>query len=107
MKKSDMITITVRECWKQWAHLEALKLEIAIDAGLSHPTYEDLHKLIEADATYQAALSVWYGMSELADKIGIDWLNLGYHTSDIETIDARESHTRDSIHFWRLCKNPA
>lgn len=106
MKKNDMITTITRECWKQWAHLEALKVEIA--GTLDHDSYSfyELTNLVEADEGYKGALSVWYGMSELADKVGIDWLNAGYSTDDEETIEARRAHEIHNIHFWRMCKNP-
>ena len=104
MKKTEMITTITRECWKQWAHLESLKWEIVSGLENGRYTYAEANKIVEGNQEFKSALDIWFGMSELADKIGVDWLNLGYNTNDIETIDAREDYTQLSIKIWRWCK---
>ena len=104
MKKNDMITTITRECWKQWYHLSELALEIVADIEPGTLTYTELNNIIDSNRDYNGALSVWYGMSELADKVGIDWLNAGYNTNDIETIDAREARNINHNKLWKMAK---
>lgn len=107
MKKSDMITIAVREVWKQWSYLEEIKWETisGYDKGLF--TIAEADKLLEDDHAYQNALSAWYGMSELADRMGIDWLNEAYSSGDQETVEAVERHDRFSRNTWNWYKKTA
>lgn len=107
MKRNDMITTITRECWKQWNHLSELKLELVAGIQPGTLTYFELNNIVDRNPEYKAACSVWYGMSELAERVGIDWLNAGYNTNDIETIDAREAHTKNDRKFWKLSKQEA
>ena len=107
MKKNDMITTITRECWKQWNHLSELALEIVADIQPGTMTYNDLRNIIDRNRDYSSALSIWYGMSELAERVGIDWMNAGYDSEDFETIEARESHNENQLKIWKMSKEGA
>ena len=102
-----MITIAVREVLKQLSYLEEIKWEAisGYDKGLI--TIAEADKLLKDDHAYQNALSVWYGMSELAERMGIDWLNEAYSSGDPETVEAVARHDRFSRNAWNWYKKTA